>query len=155
VDQLTPKEVENRNKKFTWSKAKSSDQMRFEADNSGVVHHRHLHCRDERLKRVAQLAGGIIGDAIRLSDSRFFQWSVNARVVLFPIFITTSLEDEEAARTSLAPPEWALPLSATVAHAMLGVWSVSLAIEQGVEMVQRAIIGKVKDWKARVRRDGT
>jgi hypothetical protein len=67
VDQLTPKEVEERNKKFSWRKTKPSDQMRFEADNSGVVHHRHLHYRDKRL-----LFASVIGNVIHLSDHRLF-----------------------------------------------------------------------------------
>jgi hypothetical protein len=58
VDQLTPKEVEERNKKFSWRKTKPSDQMRFEADNSGVVHY-----RDKRL-----LFASVIGNVIHLSD---------------------------------------------------------------------------------------
>jgi hypothetical protein len=37
VDQFTPKEVQNRNKKLAVRKAKPSSGMRFKANNSGVV----------------------------------------------------------------------------------------------------------------------
>jgi hypothetical protein len=37
VDQFTPEEVQNRNKKLARRNAKPSNEIRFKADNSGVV----------------------------------------------------------------------------------------------------------------------
>jgi hypothetical protein len=65
-------------------------------------------------------------------------------VVLFAIFTTASLEEEEVVGTSLSPPKWVLPSSTIASPMMLGIRSVLLAIEQGVEEVQRAVNGKVK-----------
>jgi hypothetical protein len=38
VDQFTPEEVHNRNEKLARRKTKPSNEMRFKADNSGVVY---------------------------------------------------------------------------------------------------------------------
>jgi hypothetical protein len=49
VDKLTPEEVDDGDEEFAWRKTKPSDQMGFKADNIGVIYHRHIHDRNERL----------------------------------------------------------------------------------------------------------
>jgi hypothetical protein len=50
VDKLTPEKVENSNKQFAGRKAKTSDEMGFKADNSGVIYRGNIHLRDKRFQ---------------------------------------------------------------------------------------------------------
>jgi hypothetical protein len=66
-------------------------------------------------------------------------------VVLSTIFLMALVEEEEAASVSLSIPEAILALATMSLLMTFTVWSVSLAMERGMEVVRQA----VKDGKVR------
>jgi hypothetical protein len=146
MNKFAPEEVYDSNKKFARRKSKPSNKMRLEANNYAAIY-----CGDKRLQPTTQPVGSVITRIAVFSDRWFLLVVREHGVVLSTIFLMALVEEEEAASVSLSVPEAILALATMSSLMTFTVWSVSLAMERGMEVVRQAVKdGKVREWN-----DGT